>query len=92
MPWSTILDGRHQCRKLDPKEAMVVDIVADGLCSVFHGTFHVVVQPATSHPNENKHEDIGTQIFFEVYGKLVSCLNNILYLNKCFQIIYSSKF
>ena len=63
------LDGCHQCKTLDPKEAMVVDIVTDGLCSNFHGMFDLIVHPEGTDSSEKKTErNWKTQIFFTIEG------------------------
>ena len=61
------LDGCHHCRTLEPKEAMVVDIVADGICPEFHGIFDLDVHPEGTDSSEKKTEiNLKTQVFFAV--------------------------
>ena len=61
------LDGCHQCRALEPKEAMVVDVKADGICSDFHGNLDLVVHEKGADSSEKKAEiNLKTQIFFTI--------------------------
>ena len=73
MPKVMVLDGCHQCRGSEFKEALVVDIVTKGIFSDFHGKFDMVVHPVSSGPNDEEMEkDVKTQIFFTLATELVS--------------------
>ena len=73
------LDGCHNCRTLDPKEALVVDVKADGICSDFHGNLDLVVHqegPASSGKETEK--KLRTQIFFTIKSSKSSAAENAL--------------
>lgn len=59
------LEGCHQCRTLDPREAMVIDIVADGIYSEFHGLFDLVLHLLRTDSSE-KERALKTPIFFAI--------------------------
>ena len=72
MPKVMVLDGCHQCRSSEFKEALVVDIVTDGIFSDFHGIFDLVVHPVRTGSNDEEMEkDVKTQIFFILAKELV---------------------
>ena len=64
------LDGCHQCRTSEPKEAMVVDLVTEGLVTDFHGMFEIVLDIAI--PSLHKREGVTSRVSFQVHKDMVS--------------------
>ena len=73
------LDGCHNCRALDPREAMVVNVKADGICSDFHGNLDLVVhQEEPDSSGKAKEKTFKTQIFFTIKSNESSAAENAL--------------
>ena len=65
------MDGCHQCRTLEPKEAMVADLVTKGLVSDFYGMFEVVVNAALP---DSTIQDVTSKTSFKIPTDVVSHL------------------
>ena len=71
MPRALQLDGCHQCRNTEPKEAMVADLVTENLVAVFRGVFEVVVHAVVPDSNTEKQQNIPSKTSFKVRKEMV---------------------
>ena len=71
MPRALQLDGCHQCRNPEPKEAMVADLITENLVAVFRGMFEVVVHAVVSDETAEKQKNVPSRTSFKIQKDMV---------------------